>query len=260
MMEKTVLVQQQEGVLRLTLNRPDSLNALNQEMVAELRQALREAAVDPAVRVVVLCGSGRGFCAGGDLGYLESIAGTARAKDFIASVGELAEAIRRLPKPVIAQVHGVAAGAGFNLALACDLIVASRTAKFAQSFAKVGLIPDCGGTYLLPRLIGMHRAKELMFTGDVVNAEKLQEWGLLNHLTEPEELEEETAFWAKRLTLAAPLAVAKLKQALHEAERFDFAQATARESELQAQCLDTQDHAEGVAAFREKRQAKFTGC
>ncbi|WP_346353238.1 enoyl-CoA hydratase/isomerase family protein [Azotosporobacter soli] len=260
MMEKTVIVQQQDGILRLTLNRPDSLNALNQEMVAELRQALREAAVDPAVRVVVLCGSGRGFCAGGDLGYLESIAGTARAKDFIVSVGELAEAIRRLPKPVLAQVHGVAAGAGFNLALACDLIVASRTAKFAQSFAKVGLIPDCGGTYLLPRLIGMHRAKELMFTGDVVNAEKLQEWGLLNHLTEPEELEEESAFWAKRLTLAPPLAVAKLKQALHEAERSDFAQATAREAELQAQCLDTQDHAEGVAAFREKRQAKFTGC
>lgn len=258
-MEKTVLLQQQDGILKLTLNRPDSLNALNQEMVAELRQALREAASDREVRVVLLSGSGRGFCAGGDLGYLESIAGTPRAKEFIASVGELAEAIRRLPKPVLAQVHGVAAGAGFNLALACDLIVSSRTAKFAQSFAKVGLIPDCGGTYLLPRLLGMHRAKELMFTGDVVSAETLQSWGLLNHLTEPEELEEEAVFWAKRLALAPPLAIEKMKQALHEAEKSDFAQAVAREAELQAQCLETQDHSEGVAAFREKRQAGFVG-
>lgn len=259
-MGKTVLVEMQEGILKLTFNRPDALNALNQEMTAELQQALREAAGDPQVRVVLLCGSGRGFCAGGDLAYLESVAGTPRAQEFIAAVGELAEMIRRLPKAVLAQVHGVAAGAGFNLALACDLIVASRTARFAQSFAKVGLIPDCGGSYLLPRLVGLHRAKELMFTGDVVSAELLQSWGLLNHLTEPEELEEEALFWAKRLAQAPPLALAKTKQALHEAERLDFSQAIAREAELQAQCLATQDHAEGVAAFREKRQAAFRGC
>lgn len=259
MSEKTVLTEQKDSVLTVTLHRPDSLNAFDQEMVTQLQEVLKVAAADETVRVVVLAGSGRAFCAGGDLGYLESIAGTPQAEGFIAAVGDLARRIRELPKPVVAKVHGVAAGAGFNLALACDIVIASRSAKFAQSFAKVGLVPDCGGLYLLPRLLGMHRAKELMFTGDVVTADTLFAWGLLNHLAEPDELDDETDFWAARLAVAPPLALARTKAALHESLDASFAQMAQREAQLQAQCLDTEDHLEGVAAFREKRKPAFSG-
>ena len=259
MSEKTVMVTKQAEVLTVTLHRPEALNALNDEMTEELRQVLEAAAADASVRVVVLTGSGRAFCAGGDLNYLESIAGTAEAKAFIEEVGNLVKIIREMPKPVLAKVHGVAAGAGFNLALACDLVIASRSAKFAQSFAKVGLVPDCGGLYLLPRLLGMHRAKELMFIGDAVTAETLYEWGLLNHLAEADELDEEAGFWAARLAIAPPLALEKTKAALHASQEANFEQMAQMEAQLQALCLETEDHQEGVAAFREKRKPAFSG-
>ena len=180
MEEKSVLLTKNAGIATITLNRPAAMNSLNQALTVELAAALADVRQDASVRVVVLTGNGKAFCAGGDLNYLSSLDTPAACRDFINQAGANVEALLNLEKPVIAMVNGVAAGAGFNIALACDLVFCASTVKFAQSFSKVGLVPDCGGLFLLPRLIGLHKAKELMFTADLIDAAQALALGLVN--------------------------------------------------------------------------------
>ena len=169
-MENAVLFTVKEHVATITLNRPQSLNSMNDALIDGLHEALDKVERDADIRCAVLTGNGKAFCAGGDLPFLEALPDAASRRAFIIKVGAIAKRITAMDKPFIAMVNGVAAGAGVNLMLACDLVYAVNTARFAQSFAKVGLIPDCGGLYFLPKAVGLHRAKELMFTADLIDA------------------------------------------------------------------------------------------
>ena len=185
-MEDAVLYAVENGIATITMNRPKSLNSMNDALIDGLHEALTKAENDEAVRCIVLTGNGKAFCAGGDLSFLNGLEGTAAKKSFIAKVGAVAKRITVIEKPVIAWINGVTAGAGVNLMLACDLIYASHKAKFGESFAKVALIPDCGGLYFLPRAIGIHKAKELMFTGDLIDAPTAERLGMVNDVIEEE--------------------------------------------------------------------------
>ena len=258
-MEQQVVLWEQRGpVAIITLNRPSALNALNDAVVSSLSDLLSQAEADEAIRVVVLRGAGKGFCAGGDLGYLESLKTPLERKNFIQRVGSVAKQIMDLPKPVVAMVNGVAAGAGCNLMLACDLIVAAHCARFAQSFAKVGLIPDCAGLFLLPRAVGRAWAKEMMFTGELLSATQASAIGLVNHVVEVEYLECETMHLAEKLSKSPPIALALTKQMLNHSDA-SLEDVLNFEALAQPFCLETEDHHEGVAAFREKREPDFTG-
>jgi len=259
MMEQTVLTNVHEGVGTLTLNRPQVMNAFNGELVTALTQGLEAMAADPAVRTVVLTGSGKAFSAGGDLGFLTQINDPAAAREFIGAVGRLVTLMADMKKPVIAMVNGVAAGAGFNLALAADIVFCAQSARFAQSFAKVGLIPDCGGFYLLPRLVGMHKAKELMFTADLLDAAAALKLGLVNAVYDDAVLKDETYRFAARLAQGAPVALGLIKTMVNRSLELDLPDSLELEASLQALCLQSGDYREGVAAFREKRSPRFEG-
>ena len=256
--EQSVLFDRKEKIAWITLNRPQSLNSMNDALVDELHKALDEAACDNGIKTVILTGNGKAFCAGGDLRYLETLKSVSEKKYFIEKVGQLAKKITVMQKPVIAMVNGVAAGAGVNLMLACDLIYAAESARFAQSFVKVGLVPDCGGMYFLPKTVGLHKAKELMFTADLIDAKEAEKLGMINHVLPVEDLVRETEVMAKRLAESAPLAIALTKATLNktdmELDDVLFAEATA-----QTLCLGTDDCAEGIAAFKEKRVPNFIG-
>lgn len=256
---QTVLLHVENDIATITLNRPACLNAMNSELVAELSRVLDEMKHSTKTRVVILTGKGRAFCAGGDLTYLESLNDVVSAKSFIAKVGELVEKIMRLKQPVIAMVNGVAAGAGFNLALAADIIYCARSARFSQSFAKVGLVPDCAGMYLLPKAVGIHKAKELMFTADLIDAQTADRLGLINKIAEDAELSGETRALAEKLKHSAPIALAMIKKTLNGADALTLSDMLEQESALQTICMQTADHREGVAAFKEKRPPAFRG-
>ncbi len=257
-METEVLYAVKTGIATITMNRPQSLNAMNQGLIRGLHAALDQAESDDSVRCVILTGQGKGFSAGGDLGYLSSLKGAADKRAFIIKVGQVAKRITTLPKPVIAKVNGVTAGAGVNLMLACDLVYAVDTARFAQSFAKVGLIPDCGGLYFLPHTVGVLKAKELMFTADLIDAATAEKLGMVNHLCPASELDETVAAMAKRLTQGAPLSLALIKQYLNT-PTMTLDQVLAAEAVTQPLCMGTDDCAEGIAAFKEKRVPRFLG-
>ena len=256
--EQSVLFDRKEKIAWITLNRPQSLNSMNDALVDELHKALDEAACDNGIKTVILTGNGKAFCAGGDLPYLETLKSVSEKKYIIEKVGQLAKKITVMQKPVIAMVNGVAAGAGVNLMLACDLIYAAESARFAQSFVKVGLVPDCGGMYFLPKTVGLHKAKELMFTADLIDAKEAEKLGMINHVLPVEDLVRETEFMAKKIAESAPLAIALTKATLNktdmELDDVLFAEATA-----QTLCLGTDDCAEGIAAFKEKRVPNFIG-
>lgn len=253
-----LLLERQGQTAKVILNRPESLNSLNGELAERLTSALNELGGDDSIRVIILTGAGRAFCAGGDLDFLSSLKTTRERKNFITAVGNLAQIIISLKKPVIAMVNGVAAGAGANLMLACDIILAAEGARFAQSFVKVGLIPDCGGLYLLPRAVGIHKAKELMFTADLVNAEEALRYGMVNQVYSAEQLAAETAVLAEKIAAAAPEAIAQTKLLLNKRE-LPLEALLAWEADAQALCLESEDCAEGIAAFRTKRSPVFTG-
>lgn len=254
-----VLTEKKHGVGWLTLNRPEALNSLTAELAADIVASVDALAADPEVRVLVVSGAGRAFCAGGDLSSLKALTDEKAAADFVKGCGKTSAAFYNCPKPVIAMVNGVAAGAGFNLALACDMVFAASGVKFIQSFSNIGLAPDCGGHYLLPRAVGCWRARQLMFEASPITAEQGKEAGFVNAVYPAEELADKTAEYAENLAKRAPLALAGCKRLLNEGEHYSLAEMLAAEAELQGKLVVSADCKEGLAAFAEKRPAKFQG-
>jgi 2-(1,2-epoxy-1,2-dihydrophenyl)acetyl-CoA isomerase len=259
---QTILCDVSDGIARLTLNRPDRLNSFNVEMHGEVRDALSKLAEDRAARVLVLTGAGRGFCAGQDLGD-RAVAPGGQGVDLGESIDKyykpLVLALRNLPMPVIAAVNGGAAGAGANIALSCDLVIATRSASFIQSFSKLGLVPDSGGTWLLPRLLGNARAMGLALLADKLSAEQAAQWGLIWRCVEDSEFKQTVDTLAQQLALAPTRGLARTKQAIYESWGRSFDQQLDQERDFQRELGRSQDYAEGVAAFTEKRNPKFTG-
>ena len=259
---QTIAFEMADGIARLTLNRPDRLNSFNTAMLAEVREALAAVQHDGSARVLVLTGSGRGFCAGQDLGDRAVAAGGA-PPDLGPSIEKgykpLILALRRLPLPVIAAVNGVAAGAGANIALACDLVIAARSATFIQAFSRIGLVPDSGGTWLLPRLVGHARAMGLALLGEKLPAEVAAEWGLIWRCVDDTELAAEVDTLARQLAAAPTRGLARTRQAMLEGWSRTLEQQLDVERDYQQELGHSADYAEGVAAFMEKRTARFSG-
>ncbi len=259
---ETIQFELAEGIARLTLNRPDRLNSFNVQMHEEVRAVLERVRDDASARVLVLTGAGRGFCAGQDLGDRAVAPGTS-APDLGESIElrykPLVLALRNLPKPVIAAVNGVAAGAGANIALACDVVIAAKSASFIQSFSKLGLVPDSGGTWTLPRLVGPARAIGLTFFGDKLNAEQAAAWGLIWRCVEDAELAPTVEQLARQLAVAPTRGLARTKEAIHTSGGRTLEQQLDIERDFQRELGYSADYAEGVAAFTEKRAPKFTG-
>lgn len=262
MVRSTILLEIQDGVATLTLNRPDRLNAINLAMHEELAAALDEIAADRAVRALLLTGAGPGFCAGQDLAERASVRdGTP------IDLGDSLEQrynplIRRLVGlniPVVAAVNGVAAGAGVNLALACDIVLAGRAARFTQSFCKIGLVPDCGGTFTLPRLVGAARARALMLLGETLNGAQAEVWGMIWRCYDDTILMREARAMATNFARQPTTGLGLIKQALRASADSTFDEQLDRERDLQRIAGHTQDYREGVTAFLDKRPPQFSG-
>jgi len=258
-MSQTILTERIGRVALVYLNRPETLNCFNNELLETLAVTLRQLDVNPEVRCVVITGSGRAFCAGGDLNVLMDCDSQEKSDVNMEVANQAVLALFGMKTPTIAMVNGAAAGAGFNLALACDLIFASEKAKFMQSFVNVGIASDCGGHYLLERAVGRHLAKELMFTARPVTAQEGKELGFINRICEPENLRQETMDFAAVLAEKAPLALSASKRLLNRADEMTLEEVLAAEKAQQGPLLLSHDCKEGIAAFREKRKAVFTG-
>ncbi|MGA8362048.1 MAG: enoyl-CoA hydratase-related protein [Candidatus Dormiibacterota bacterium] len=247
-----------DGVLTLTLNRPEVLNAITPALLDEVTDSLREAAAGRTVRVVIITGAGRGFCSGQDLRVAAGEGGLDVGSVLRDHYTPAIRAIRSMDQPVIAAVNGVAAGAGFSLALACDLRIAAESATFVQAFVRIGLIPDLASTYFLPRLIGPARAAELTMLGETVDAARALELGLVNRVVPDSQLASAAAELAGRLA-RGPRSIGLTKRALDVSHENDLEAQLAVEERLQTEATTTNDFVEGVGAFLEKRRAKFTG-
>ncbi|MFN2454103.1 MAG: enoyl-CoA hydratase/isomerase family protein [Pyrinomonadaceae bacterium] len=261
-MSENIKVSEDACILTITLDRPEKLNAFAGHMRRDLAEVLEHAGSDRKIRAVVITGAGRAFCAGGDIGYTAELMERDDAEEFARLLGaarRVVTAIRDMTKPVLASIGGAASGAGFNLALACDLRIASTDATFSQSFVKIGLHPDWGGTYFLPRLVAPNKACELFFLGDTIDAEEALRLGLVNRVVPPDELESETRKLAERLRDAPPVAVAAAKHAVYMSDDASLAQMLQYELESQLSCFESQDAREGIRAFIEKRTPRFTG-
>jgi len=255
---QTLQVERSDGIVTITMNRPERKNAMDRTMFVELRSAFRDIAADPERdRVVVLTGAGGAFCSGADL----SATGEVRMHQlaWMRQVGQAAAALHELPQPVIAKVVGVAAGAGCNLALGCDLVVASDDARFSEIFARRGLSIDFGGSYLLPRLIGMHKAKELAFFADIISAKEAQEFGIVNRVVPVGEIDAFVDDWAQRLAAGPPLALSMTKKLLNQSFSVTLEQAVEAEGQAQTVNFSTADTLEAMAAFAQKREPVFRG-
>jgi 2-(1,2-epoxy-1,2-dihydrophenyl)acetyl-CoA isomerase len=260
---ENIQVEMREAVGVITLNRPASLNALTSEVGREFKAAVDEVR-EQGARAVVITGAGRAFCAGGDLREMQRIAereGKVEAffDEPLRLLNECILLIRRTPLPFIAAVNGAASGGGCNLALACDLVIAGETARFNQAFIKIGLSPDCGGTFILPRLVGWKQATELMMTGDVVSAARALEMGMINAVVPDEDLLPSAMAMAARLAQAPTAAIGRVKELLEESATNDYGGQLELERKAQIQSGLTKDFREGVAAFIEKRPPKFVG-
>ena len=255
-----LLVTLDAGVKRITINRPDRRNSVDIETVELLHDAITRSAEDES-KVIIITGAGESFCAGADLQATSQQ--DIKSIDVTASLREHTNptilAMRSLPKPIIARVHGHAVGVGCNYALACDIIIASEQAKFGQVFVKIGLMPDGGSTFFLPRTVGYAKAFELMATGEILNAHDARELGLVNHVVPLEQLDSTVNSMATRMSSAAPIALRKIKEGLNHGLGADLAAALDFEAVNQGECFQSEDFLEGVKAFLEKRQATFQG-
>lgn len=260
---ETILYDQTGGVLTVTLNRPDKLNAANDTLLGELNDAFKQAGDDAEVRAVILTGAGRGFCPGQDLASVKERGvdtGSFHYGEHLRKTwNPLIRRMTGLPKPIIGAINGVAAGAGMSLALACDARIAAQSATFIQAFVKIGLIPDSGSTWLLPRLIGSARALEMFMTGRTVNAQQALLWGLVNQVVEDGDLMTAAHEWAEQLALAPTRSIGYIKRSFEHALTHSLDQTLEYEADMQDMAGTTADHLEGLAAFLEKRPAKFKG-
>jgi 2-(1,2-epoxy-1,2-dihydrophenyl)acetyl-CoA isomerase len=258
---ETILFTVDGGIARLTLNRPDKLNSFNTQMHGEVRDALSSVVLS-AARVLVLTGAGRGFCAGQDLGdraVAPSSGGVDLGESLENRYNPLVLTLHNLPMPVIAAVNGVAAGAGANIALACDIVIAARSASFVQAFSKLGLIPDSGGTWILPRLVGNARAMGLAMLGNKLPAAQAADWGLIWQCVEDADLVSSVEALAQQFAVAATRGLAATKEAIRSGWQHSLAEQLDVERDMQRELGRSSDYTEGVAAFTEKRTPRFTG-
>ena len=257
-----LLESTENGVTTLTLNRPERLNALSPAMTAGLREALERLATDHEVGAIVITGAGRGWCAGGDVKTMESRGRDQTFEDRVEGLRrahQLPLLIRTIPKVVIASINGPVAGAGLGLALACDLRIAGKSARFGTAFARIGYSGDYGGSWSLTRLVGTAKARELYFTADIIDAEEAGRLGIVNRVVADEELAPETAVLARRIADGPRVALGYMKRNLFAAETESFQTVLDLEAAHQARCAFTEDHKEAVAAFVEKRRPVFKG-
>ena len=267
---ETLIVERDGGIVHVTMNRPERKNAANAAMWNELLRVFREVAASPTDRVLVLTGAGGAFCSGADVSGMAST-GAADADGDAASepkphqlaamrhISEVATALHRIPQPTIAKVRGIAAGAGMNMALLCDLVVASDNARFSEIFARRGLTLDFGGSWILPRRVGLHRAKELALLADIIDAAEADRIGLVNRVVVDAELDDFVAQWATRLAASAPIAISQSKRLLNNSSALTLEQALDDEGSTQTINFTTADTAEAVMAFLEKREPTFRG-
>jgi 2-(1,2-epoxy-1,2-dihydrophenyl)acetyl-CoA isomerase len=255
-----ILAQRDGAIARLTLNRPDRLNSFTLAMLGELSDALSDLDGDDSVRVVVLTGAGRGFCAGQDLTDHAAVDDSRAIRSVVERhYNPVVRQIRALRQPVVAAVNGVAAGAGCSLALSCDIAIATASARFVNAFVNIGLIPDSGGTYFLPRLVGQARALGLALLGDPIEAAKAAEWGLIWRAVPDADFAPEVDSLARRLAELPTTAIGLIKQAINLSGHHSLEQQLATEAELQAAAAETEDYQEGRAAFLAKRKPRFFG-
>jgi enoyl-CoA hydratase/carnithine racemase len=260
---KCLLYEVKDGVATLTLNRPERLNALGDTLRDELQDAVTRASDDPEVRVMIVTGAGKGFCSGGDVKAMSERKESGSGRPLLEKVApgrdQTVLALRDAPKPVIAAVNGAAAGAGFNLALCCDIRLASTAAKFSQAFVKRGLHPDWGGTYFLPRVVGTAKACELIFTGAIIDAEEALKLGIVSAVHSPEELMPAALGLARKIAEGPPIAIRLAKRGIYHNLECDLRQALEYETFAQNICFETEDATEGIRAFVEKRAPSFRG-
>ncbi len=257
-----LLVEQDGGVLTVTMNRPEKLNAFDDTMLQELTEVIEAAAQDEAVRCLVITGAGRAFGSGQDLTTFAARSATAgpfKVSQHLVSYHRLVFAIRNAPKPVVAAVHGVAAGISCNIALACDMRIAADNARFIEAFARIGLVPDGGGGFFLPRLVGMGKAIEMSMLADEVSGPEAERIGLVNKCVPLAEFESTTKAFAQRLAKGPTRSYALIKELIYTSVQVDLQTSLRLEGELQDKAFETADHREGVTAFLQKRPAQYTG-
>lgn len=257
----TLIVKREEGVVTVTMNRPERKNAANRAMLRELRETFEQIERSPADRVLVLTGSGGSFCSGADLGDPDGPATDASQAPLqrMRRLGDVGLALHRVTKPAIAKVDGVAVGAGLSLALGCDLVVASDRARLSMIFSRRGLSVDNGASWLLPRVVGMAKAKEIALFGDMLDARQALELGLVNRVLPVDELDAFVDDWARRLAAGPPLALSMTKTLLNHAHSFSMEEAVEEEARAQAVNFASEDTAEAIGAFIDKREPRFKG-
>lgn len=265
---QSIILEKKENIATITLNRPERMNAITDQMTRELISALDDVEADDEMRVLVITGAGRGFCAGADVGGMaggtETGTGTAGGAEALRQglrrgAGKIMPKIQNMQKPTIAMINGAAVGAGFDIVCVCDLRVGSENARFMNAFVRIGLFPGWGGTWLYPRVMGLGKALEYLFTGDFIEAEEAEKIGVLNRLVPAAELEKETMALARKIADGPPIAIRLMKFQAYKGLEMDFDTALQVAAASETITLSSEDHREGVAAFREKRKAKFQG-
>jgi len=260
---ETLILDKKEGVALLTMNRPERMNAFNERMEEEFVQALQDIEKDEAVKVLVVTGAGKAFCTGADVARMEGeerrIRGAEEIRRGFKNIQAIILGLHKLEKPSIAMINGPAVGGGFDLACSCDLRIGSEKARFMVAFTRIGLFPGWGGTWLYPRIIGIPKAAEMLFTGDFMEAKDAERYGLLNKLVPAADLEKETMSLARRIADGPPIAIRLAKMQLYKGLGMDLETALKVAAAMETITLTSEDHQEGVRAFREKRKPQYKG-